>query len=228
MQSLGIHSGASGFILDMYIFDAFMDKTYDIRKLGGDKIALLGLFALSLLTARIVVGIKSTLILSEPIPLPGTSISVAVPTGNGWQSQERWTTGINIAFLKSSFSAGPGKPTAEVTCRYRPTVKASSIRMLFEQKAREFDGVIVTIDQIVTDSLIFDWAQIKGEKQPSTAFLGTAVLSEDWQLDIEVIEVIGDVEQAEETFMRVVESVNLKDGRPRTALSWISEEEDSL
>lgn len=202
--------------LYMFVFDAFMNKTYDIRKLGVDKIALLGLFALSLLTARIVVGLKSNLVLSDPVPLPGTGISVAVPTGNGWQRQERWTTvGINTAVLESSFSGGPGKATARVICRYQPAAGASSL----EQKARKYEGVIVTIDQIVTDTLVFDWVQITGQESPFTAFLGTAVLSEDWQLDIEVVEITGDADQAEKTFKRVVESVNYEDGRLRTALS---------
>ena len=209
----------SGLIFDICFFDVFMNKTYDIRKLGGDKIALLGLFALSLLTARIVVGLKSTLVLSDPIPLPGTRISVAVPTGNGWQSQEKWMLRGEVFVLNSSFSAGPGEATAGVICRYQQAVRANTLRTLFEQKAREFDGVIVTIDQIVTVSLIFDWAQIKGEESPLTVFLGTAVLSEDRQLDIEVFEITGDAEQAEKTFKQIVESVNIEDGRPRTALS---------
>ena len=216
MQVSGSYPGMPGSILHIFVFDAFMNKTYDIRKLGVDKIALLGFFALSLLTARIVVGLKSTLVLSDPIPLPGTGISVAVPTGNGWQRQKGWTTiGINTAVLESSFSAGPGKATARVTCLYQPAVRASSL----EQKARKYEGVIVTIDQIVTDTLVFDWAQIKGQKLPLIAFVGTAVLSEDWQLDIEVVEVTGDTDQAEKTFKRVVESVNYEDGRLRTALS---------
>ncbi len=91
--------------------------------------------------------------------------------------------------------------------------------MKFEQKADNFDGVVVETNQIATDSLIFNWAQIKGEQSPLTAFVGIAILSEDWQLDIEVFEFTGDVEQAEKTFKRVVESVNFRDSRLRTALS---------
>jgi len=89
--------------------------------------------------------------------------------------------------------------------------------MQFEQTARKFDGAIVEINQIVTDSLIFDWAHVKGEEMPLTLFLATTILSDDRQLDIEVYESTGDAEQAEQVFNQVIESVNLEDSRLRTA-----------
>lgn len=200
----------AGINVNLFISIALMNENFDIKKFGADKIALLGLFALSLLTARVVVGLKSALVLSDPIPLRGAGISVAVPKGNGWQSQERWTRDGNTYVLNSSFSAGPGEPTAGVICRYQPAVRAGSLRMLFEQKALRFNGTIVTIDKIVTDSLIFDWAQIKAEQPPLTAFVGMAELPEDRRLDIEVFEITGNAEQAENTFRRIVESVKIK------------------
>ena len=187
-----------------------MSETYNIRKLGGDKIALLGLFAISLLTARFVVGLRSTLLLSEPIPLQGAGLSVSVPTGNGWQSQEGWASDGSSFILSSGFSAG----TAGVICRYQPARGMAAPQMRFEQKARKYKGLIVEIDQMVTDSLIFDRARVKGNESPLTAFLATTILPGDWLLDIEVYEITGDVELAEQAFNRVVESVKLEDSRP--------------
>jgi hypothetical protein len=60
-----------------------MDKTYDIRKIGGDKIALLGLFVVSLIIAHAIVVSKSAILLSEPITLADTGLSVSMPLGNG-------------------------------------------------------------------------------------------------------------------------------------------------
>ena len=193
-----------------------MSDANTIRKLGGDKIALLGLFIVALLTAHLVVGLRSALVLSEPIPLRGTDLSVSVPAGNGWQSNEQWVRERNTFILGSSFSPGPGKATASVICRYRAAVNTASSQTQFEQKAREFDGDIVEINQTVTDLLIFDWAHVKGDQTPFTAFLATTILSDDWQLDIEVYEITGDTKQAEQAFKRVVESVNLEDSRLRT------------
>ena len=190
-----------------------MSETYNIRKLGGDKIALLGLFAISLLTARLVVGLRSTLLLSEPIPLQGTGLSVSVPTGNGWRSQQGWARKGNTYILGSIFSAGPIEGTAQVICLYH-AAGITTPRMRFEQKAREYNGGIVEIDQKVTDSLIFDWARVKGDETPFSIFLATTILSDDRQLDIEVHEITGDAELAEQAFNLVVESVKLEDSRP--------------
>ena len=69
---------------------AYMDKTYDIRKIGGDKIALLGLFIVSLLIARIIVISKSAILLSEPIPLTDTGLSVSIRSDNGGGVPTHW------------------------------------------------------------------------------------------------------------------------------------------
>lgn len=89
--------------------------------------------------------------------------------------------------------------------------------MLFEQKAIEKKGSILPIDQIITDSLIFDCAQIYVEKSLSITFIGTAALSENRQLDIEVSEITGDVKQAEKVFRQIIKKVNFEDSRLRTA-----------
>ena len=61
---------------------AYMDKTYNIKNIGGDKIALLGLIVVSLLIARFIVVSKSVILLSEPITLTDTGLSVSMPEGN--------------------------------------------------------------------------------------------------------------------------------------------------
>ncbi|MHC4170901.1 MAG: hypothetical protein ACYSWQ_28520 [Planctomycetota bacterium] len=194
-----------------------MSETYDIRKLGGDKIALLGLFAISLLTARLVVGLKSALILSEPILLQRAGLSISVPTGNGWKRQEGWATDGSSFILSSSFSSGPAHETAGVICMYRSARGMATPTTRFEQRARENNGRIVEINRMVTDSLIFDWARVEGDKSPLTMFLATTILPDSRQLDIEVCEITGDAELAERVFNRVVESVNLEENRLRTA-----------
>jgi len=139
-----------------------------------------------------------------------------VPKGNGWQSQGQWVHKGNTSILASIYSAGPTEDTARVICLYQ-AAGITTPRLRFEQKAREDNREIVEIDQKVTDSLIFDWARFRGNETSLTIFLATTILPGDWQLDIEVSEITGDAEQAEQVFNRVIESVNLEDGRPRTA-----------
>lgn len=187
-----------------------MSDTYTMRKLGGDKIALLGLFVAALLTARFVVGLRSALVLSEPIPLPPAGLSVSVPMGNGWQSEGKWGYLNGAAALGSSFFFGGGEPTALVICRYLATPETTTARMWFEQEAAEANGDIMKVDEMPTDMLIFEWASVKGRENSLTMFLGTANLPDGGQLDIKVVESTGDVKQAEQVFKSVVESVSLR------------------
>jgi hypothetical protein len=186
-----------------------MSDTYSIRKFGGDKIALLGLFVVALLTARLIVGLRSGLVLSEPIPLRNTSLSVSVPIGNGWQSNGRWREHDGVYVLGSSFLLGRSE-TARALCLYMPTAEKTTPRMRFEQEKDNVNGVIIEINEMHTDSLIIEWAHVKGQKTPMTMFLGTAILPDDGQLDIQVIEFTGDAEQAEQVFRSIVESINLR------------------
>lgn len=195
-------------IFDICVFYAPMSDTYSIRKFGGDKIALLGLFVVALLTARLIVGLRSGLVLSEPIPLRNTRLSVSVPIGNGWRSDGRWRDHNGVYVLGSSFLLGRSE-TAWVICRYMAIDETITSRMRFEREKDKIDGVIIEINETQTDTFIIEWAHVKGQKSPVTMFLGT-ILMDDGQLDIQVIEVTGDAEQAEQVFKSIIDSVNLR------------------
>jgi len=190
---------------------AYMDKTYDIRKIGGDKIALLGLFIVALLIARLIVASKSALILSEPIKLTQAGLSVSMPAGNGWKSEKQWNYHENSFSLSSGFALGPGRPTAWAHCRYLLVAETTAPQIRFEQKASEVEGQVVKTDQTQTDTLIFDWALIEKPQTPLSFIFGTAKLPNNHQLDIEVQQVMGDTEMAEQTFKGIVKTLSFKD-----------------
>jgi len=188
-----------------------MDKTYDIRKIGGDKIALLGLFIVALLIARLIVASKSALILSEPIKLTQAGLSVSMPAGNGWKSEKQWKYDENAFSVSSTFALGSGRPTAWAHCRYLLAAETTTPQMQFEQMASEVEGQIVKTDQTQTDTLIFDWALIEKPQTPISFIFSTAKLPNNHQLDIEVHQIMGDAEMAERTFKRIVKTLSFKD-----------------
>lgn len=192
---------------------AYMDKTYDIRKIEGDKIALLGLFIVALLIAHIIVVSKSALVLSEPITLTHTGLSVSMPAGNGWKSEKQWRDQENGFFLSSSFALGSSRPTAWAQCRYLLAAEPTTPQMRFEQKALEVEGAIIKLDRMRIDTLIIDWALIEKPQTPLSFIFGTAKLPNNHQLDIEVHQVMGDTEMAERTFKRIVKTLSFKDNR---------------
>jgi len=193
-----------------------MDETYEIKNVGGDKIALWGLFALSLLVAYFVTVSKSALVLSEPIELSHTGLAVSVPRGNGWHSEKRWKYYENAFTLSSVFAPEPSKPTVVVRCQYLFTADKTTPQMRFEQTRQRragVDGTIVKMNQTRKGTLTIDWTQIKKPQTPLNLFFGTADLPNNRQLNIEVYQVGGNANIAEKTFKRITESLNFKDNR---------------
>lgn len=190
-----------------------MKNIYGTRTLGGDKIALLGLFIVALLIAYFIVALKSILVLSEPIKLPYTGLSVSMPIGNGWQSEKQWKYRENIFVLSSIFAVGSGRPTAWANCQYLLTAETIAPQMWFEQKASEVEGRIVKADQTRTDTLTIDWAQIQKSELLLDMFLGVAKLPNKRQLNIEVYQITGDSDLAERAFKSIVKSLNFKDNQ---------------
>ena len=188
----------------------YMVKTYDIKKIGVDKIALLGLFVLSLLIARLIVASKSAIILTEPIKLTQAGLSVSMPEGNGWKSEKKWKYQGNAFSLSSNFTPRPGKPTAWAQCQYLLATETTTPQARFEQMAFDVDGVIIKTERMQIDTLTIDWVHIQKPKTSFSFLFGTAKLSNDHQLDIEVHQIMGDAEMAELTFKRIVKSLNFE------------------
>jgi len=212
----------------------YMDKTYDMRgtpqggnpKIGGDKIALLGLFIVAMLIARLIVASKSALILSEPIKLAYAGLSVSMPAGNGWKTEKRWRYREDTFSLSSSFAIGSNRPTAWANCRYFLVAETATPQMRFEQKAFELEGRIAKIDQTKTDTLIFDWALIEKPQTPLSFIFGTAKLPHNRQLDIEVHQIMSDAGMAERTFKRIVKTLSFKDNQLLKVVSEIETQKD--
>ncbi|MBW7989499.1 MAG: hypothetical protein FVQ84_05715 [Planctomycetes bacterium] len=192
---------------------AYMEKTYDIRKIGGDKIALLGLFVVSLLIARIIVVSKSAILLSEPITLTDTGLSVSMPDGNGWKSEKKWRYYENGYSLRSIFALGSKNPSAETHCRYVKATETTDLQSLFERKAFDVKGEIVKVDQIYKDTLTFDWALIENPKISLIFIFGTAKLSHNRRLNIEVQQIMNDPEMAELVFKQIVTNLNFEENQ---------------
>lgn len=188
-----------------------MNENNDRIKSGGDKIALLGLFIISLLVAQLIIGSRSAILLSEPIELTHTGLSAPIPLGNGWQSRKSWVFQDNAFLLDSNYAINPRKPTAIAQCQYYFTADILTPQERFRQKALEVSGVIVNSDRIQTDNLIFDWAHINTHQINLNMFIGTARLPYNHQFDVEVHEIAGDVEFAEKTFMSIINQVHLED-----------------
>lgn len=190
---------------------AYMNETYETKKYGADKIVLLGLLVLAVLIARFIIASRSAIVLTEPINLSYTGLSVSMPSGNGWRSQKQWKHHENGFALRSAFAPGSGSVTAAAYCRYLLAAPRAAPDARFKQKAANVGGEIVKIDQTQTDSLTIDWAHIKRAETLFEMFFGTVQLPNNRQFDIEVRQNTADTELAEKVFKRIAESLKFKD-----------------
>ena len=188
-----------------------MDNNYATKRLVGEKAALLGLFVVSLLIAYLVTIAKSLLVFSAPIELRYTGLSVAVPNGNGWHSENKWKHQENGFALSSIFAPDSGRAVAAAHCRYLFSAAKAGTQTKFEQKASMVDGVIVKTDQTRKDNLVIDWAQIKRQQTPVSLFFGTIELPNNRRFDIEVRQITGEANLSQKVFKRIIESLKFKD-----------------
>ena len=192
---------------------AIMNDTQGTNKPGYDKIALLGLFIAALLMARLIVVLKSKISFSDPIRLSRTGLSVSMPNGQGWQSEQQWKYRENIFTISSLFPLGSDRPTAWANCRYLLSAETATPQMRFEQRASEINAVIVETNQTQTDTLTIDWARIDKPEVHFSVFFGTAKLPDDRQLDIELRQITDDSELAERIFKRIIEGLKFEDNQ---------------
>ena len=190
-----------------------MNDTYGTNKPPYDKIALLGLFILSLLLAHFIVVFKSRLSFSDPIRLSQTGLSVSMPVGQAWQSDRQWQYKENMFSVSSLFPRGSDRPTTWANCRYLLSAETTTPQMRFEQRASGIDAVIAEINQTQIDTLTIDWVRIDKPEVHFSMFFGTARLPDNRQLDIEVSQIAGDGELAELVFKHIIETVIFDDNQ---------------
>lgn len=186
-----------------------MNTNSKTKKIGADKIVLLGLFVLALLIARTITSSRSAILLSDPIQLTHTGLSISIPLGNGWQSKQKWQHMDNTLTLSSFF--GPVADTAaDAQCRYLLAAAKQPPEDLFEKKASQLGAKIEKTDQVHLDNLTIDWAHIKIPQELSDIFFAIATLPNGRQLEIQVRQSGTDTELAEQTFVSIIESLKFE------------------
>jgi len=195
-----------------------MDETYEIGNRVGAKVAFLGLFVAAVLSAQLVVAMRSRVVLSEPMQLAHAGLSVCMPEGNGWRSAKRWEHQQNGFTIGSTYAAGSSRPTGAARCRYLSPAETTSPQIRFEQQESALEGKIVQTGRIdanmvpaIPATVTVDWVHIQKPGAWFNTFFGTAKLPHNARIEIEVHETTGDPCSAEHVFRRIAESVSITD-----------------
>lgn len=183
-------------------------KTY-----SADKIALLVIFAVSLIIAQIIVVSRKSVRFSEPVILPHTGLSAAMPSGNGWKAQSEWKYQESSFILSSEFHPGTGTINAQLYCQYLLAQTLEDNQDLFKQLAGKIEGRITKTGQVDGEQLTFDYAQIENEQLVIGVFAAVVRLPDSRYLQIEIFHSLLDADFAEQVVTRTIEKINFEENR---------------
>lgn len=187
----------------------YMATTYEKKRYPAAQAVFLGFFALALLIARFIVASRSEIILSGPITLGFSGLSISLPSGNGWQSAPRWSRDKNAFVLSGLFDIGSGVDM-QIDCRYFLADANASPAARLERKAAEMQGQIAEKGGIQTASGAIHWAHITRPVTTASMFFGTASLTKDRQFDVTVLQRSGDIKRARRTFDLIVQNLEFE------------------
>lgn len=173
-------------------------------------LALLGFLVVAVLTARLIVTFRTAVVLSEPVTLQCSGLSVPMPAGPGWQSQKQWKYLDNGFTLSSIFQPTRTAPAVVVQCRYLLAAAKTSPAQQFRLKASALRGLIEETDRVETGTLTIDWAKITHKENPVQTFFAVADLPDNRSFNIEVHQVAGDDGPAEQVFKKVIAGLKFK------------------
>jgi len=184
----------------------------------AEKIALPVILVISLLAARLVVGLRSAIRLSAPLELSRSGLSVSMPLGNGWQCEEKWRYGdagftVSSAFSVTQSSRG-GINQAYARCHYLLAPQVGTLQERVKREAADLGGEAVETGQVTVGSLVVDWARIKadaGERGPFEIIFGVCPLAAGRQLEIEVIQTEEEQGLAQQVFDKIVKGIRFSD-----------------
>jgi hypothetical protein len=184
----------------------------------AEKIALPVILVISLLAARLVVGLRSVIRLSAPLELSRSGLSVSMPLGNGWQCEEKWRYGDAGFTLSSAFSVAQssrgGINQAYARCHYLLAPQGGTLQERVKREATDLGGEVVETGQVTVGSFVVDWARIKadaGERGPFEIIFGVCPLAAGRQLEIEVIQTEEEQGLAQQVFDKIVKGIRFSD-----------------
>ncbi|MCJ7730304.1 MAG: hypothetical protein MUO27_10575 [Sedimentisphaerales bacterium] len=184
----------------------------------AEKIALPAILVISLLAARLLVGLRSAVRMSAPLEPSHSGLSVSMPSGNGWRCEEKWMyedAGFTVssAFSVAQSSRG-GIKQAYAHCHYLLAPQRDTLQERISQEATDLGGKVVETGQVAVGSLIVNWARIKtdaGERRTFEIIFGVCPLAAGRQLEIEVFQTEEEQGLAQQVFNKITKGIRFSD-----------------
>ena len=190
----------------------------------GEKIALPVILAVSLLAAWLVIDVRTVVRPSGPIELNRSGLSISMPQGNGWQSEDKWLfeddgftiSSVLSAQTKRTLTSRGGIGRAYAHCHYLLASKEETLQEHLSTKAEELGGDTIETGQVTAGQLAFDWVKIRKESGRSgrasfEMIFGVCQLPAGRWLEIEVLQTTEQGGLAQRVFEKIVKSVRFSD-----------------
>lgn len=194
------------------LYRLLMDKA-TMKKYGLDKVALFGLVVMGLLAAQVIVAHRAKVSLVAAPQLPQSGLSALIPTGRAWNTGLAWQFRDNSFVLSSSFGPAPGRITTAVQLRYLPAPLTRDADVYLRDKQAEILGEILKRGEIALGQFTISWAHISAQSGLLNGFFGVATLPDGRVLTIEVHQLTGEAELAEQLFDKIARSVEFEDNQ---------------
>jgi len=149
------------------------------------QLSFFAFLCVAVLVAGFLMVVFSGVKYSEPVKLEYAGLSIVVPEGPQWDSQEQWRYGDNSFYLTSTLRDSKGMPSGSVLCRYWLLDKKASPQELLSKKVSELSGETLQHGRTEKPGCIIDWMNIKIPKTTYEIYYGVSKLTGSHLLEIE-------------------------------------------
>jgi hypothetical protein len=200
-----------------------MQEALEKARKVKSQIAFFVLLCIALLLGMLLMISISGTRLSKPIELGYAGLSVSMPTGVQWDSQQQWKYGDNNFYLTSILRNSEGRTSGSVQCRYLLESTDFTPEDLFSQKTSEISGEIISSGDITKGLITIQWVGIGIPASSYEIYYGISKLSNNHLIEIEVQKVKVDLNTAE-LFEDIIKSLRLEQTPPvQTGIDTIQE-----
>ncbi len=204
-------------------------KRYSLTEIG-----LLAFFVLGLIAAQMLVKARQRIVLSEPVSLAGSGLSVCKPISTGWESTSTWQYESDNSFTLVAQQFQGTRREVEIRWRYLLCSRAESSRQILEDRAERASAVFGEI-QTLQQPVPMDYAAIhSADGSRRTFYVGIAKLDFGRSIELQVLPRRVDLFYAENLFTQLASSLQyqfpdpLQAGQDVVAGLWENLQQDTV
>ncbi len=176
-----------------------------------DKLVFSAILIASILGAYLLVRAKSGIPMSRPIKIGFSGISLKMPSGRGWQLDEKWKKQQNQFVRNSTFIMSSDTISPTLSCRYILAAPDSNITELLRQNASLIKGDIIKTDRQEIEGLAVDTAHIINSEAAVEILFATANLGNNQRLTIEILQTTANSELGTKALEMILKSLQKTD-----------------